>query len=92
MKHPAFVKKHNMAIRPNKNWIATKVYVQPYARLQPLRSRLSFLSVFAPVLPRSYPDLAFVPNDPIDSLDRPALSRVEGRSAIHPRHMVRNGS
>jgi hypothetical protein len=27
MKHPTFVKKHNMAIRPNKNWIATKVIV-----------------------------------------------------------------
>jgi hypothetical protein len=33
-KHPTFVKKYNMAIRPNKNWIATKVNFQPYARLQ----------------------------------------------------------
>ena len=31
-----------MAIRPNKNWIATKVNFQPYARLQPIRSRLPF--------------------------------------------------
>ena len=38
--HPAFVKKHNMAIRPNKNWIATKVNFQLYARLQPIRSKL----------------------------------------------------
>jgi hypothetical protein len=53
-----------MAIRPNKNWIATKVNFQPYARLQPSDQGCRFLSVFAPVLPRSWPTIAFVPNDP----------------------------
>ena len=66
--HPAFVKKNNMAIRPNKNWIATKVNFQLYARLQPSDQGCRFLSVFAPVLPRSWPTFAFVPNDTIDSL------------------------
>jgi hypothetical protein len=68
-----------MAIRPNKNWIATKVNFQLYARLQPIRSRLPF-----PVRPCAgsvsfLADLAFVLNDPIDSL--------RSQSAIHPRQM-----
>jgi hypothetical protein len=44
----------------------------------------SFLSVFAPVLPRSWPTFAFVPNNP---------DRFVGiaKSAIHPRQMVGNG-
>jgi hypothetical protein len=81
--HPTFVKKHNMAIRPNKNWIATKVNFQPYARLQPSDQGCRFLSVFAPVLPRSWPTSLLCPTTQIDSLAR--------ESAIHPRQMVRNG-
>jgi hypothetical protein len=50
-----------------------------YARLQPSDQGCCFMSVFAPVLPRSWPTFAFVPNDTIDSL--------RSKSAMHPRQM-----
>jgi hypothetical protein len=79
MKHPTFVKKYNMAIRPNKNWIATKVNFQFYARLQPIRSRLPLPVRLCAGSATFLADLAFISNDPIDSLD--------SESAIHPRQM-----
>jgi hypothetical protein len=87
LKHPTFVKKHNMAIRPNKNWIATKVNFQLYARLQPIRSRLPLPERLCAGSATFLADLAFVPNDTIDSLACPELVEGQSQSAIHPRQM-----
>jgi hypothetical protein len=56
-----------MAIRPNKNWIATKVYVQPYAQAAAdCDPSHCFLRVLAPVLHRPERFSLNTPRDPID--------------------------